>query len=585
MKMNRCANKVENMKKSKSILALSTLILILAFSLFTSVSLSTSVPRMHVKFVTKWQASPWAGYVAETSLSSPQNGSVSDVQGSWTVPSATSPLVSVAGFWIGIDGYNSSTVEQIGTDCVVWDNGTTTYNAWYEMYPASPVTINYTVCPGDWMSAEVSYIQLGEFCLSIVDNTQGWSFSTTQTLATAQRNSAEWIVEDPYPLAGPITPLMEPPGGQTQLANFGTVYWTSCLATLNGVQDSIGSASWQNVELAMTDSHGKVFAQPTPLFSSGKKFDVTTCIATISPMSATVDVSQPLTLYATVYGGSGSYSYQWYLNGSAVPGATNFSWTFTPSSTGSDIVNVVASDSQGDVGTSKNASVTVNPKLTATISPTSASIPIGNSQTFTSNTTGGTPTYSYQWYANGVAVSGATSSTWTFTPSSRGVYTVNLVVTDAANNAVTSNNATLTVYGGGGCVLKNTVILVANSKTTPVQALKPGDEIMGYDIQTGTLVTETVTSNDCTTVNEILSINNGLLYLTPTDQPIYTDHGWIRNPQDLKIGWKIYEPAENTWVTIQSLETLKGHFQVYDLRTTEPNNYIANGILLDMKTP
>jgi hypothetical protein len=53
--------------------------------------------------------------------------------------------------------------------------------------------------------------------------------------------------------------------------------------------------------------------------------------------------------------------------------------------------------------------------------------------------------------------------------------------------------------------------------------------------------------------------------LTPTDQPVYTDHGWIKNPQELKIGWKIYEPTENAWITIRSLKTLKGHFRVYVL--------------------
>lgn len=139
--------------------------------------------------------------------------------------------------------------------------------------------------------------------------------------------------------------------------------------------------------------------------------------------------------------------------------------------------------------------------------------------------------------------------------------------------------------GGGGCVLRDTQILMADGKTMSVQALKPGDEIMGYNVQTGTFVIETVTSNKRTIVNEMISINNGLLYLTPTDQPIYTDHGWIRNPQDLEVGWKIYEPMRNAWITISSLETLRGRFQVYDVRTTAPNTFIANGILLDSKEP
>jgi subtilase family serine protease len=160
-----------------------------------------------------------------------------------------------------------------------------------------------------------------------------------------------------------------------------------------------------------------------------------------------------------------------------------------------------------------------------------------------------------------------------------------------SNNPITvtmTANHSLTPYfyvpPPGGCVLFGTLITMADGKTVPVQKVKPGDSIMGYDVQTGTFVTETVTSNNCTTVNEVLSINNGLLYVTPTEQPIYTDHGWVNNPQDIMIGWKIYNPTTNTWTTVQSLTTLKGNFQVYDLQATQPNTFIGNGILLDRKT-
>jgi len=137
--------------------------------------------------------------------------------------------------------------------------------------------------------------------------------------------------------------------------------------------------------------------------------------------------------------------------------------------------------------------------------------------------------------------------------------------------------------GGSGCVLYNTRILMADCKEMRVQAVKPGDEIMGYDVQSGAFVTETVTSNEYTIVDEILSINDGLLRVTPTEQPIYTDHGWVKNPQDLVIGWRIYDPIRNSWITIQSLKTLNGHFLVYDLRATKPDTFIGNGILLDTK--
>jgi hypothetical protein len=85
------------------------------------------------------------------------------------------------------------------------------------------------------------------------------------------------------------------------------------------------------------------------------------------------------------------------------------------------------------------------PALTASISPLSASLLVGQSATFTSTAAGGTIPYSYQWYLNNAPVSGATSSTWTFAPSSSGIYYVYLKVTDAASSTVQSDTARIVV--------------------------------------------------------------------------------------------------------------------------------------------
>lgn len=81
------------------------------------------------------------------------------------------------------------------------------------------------------------------------------------------------------------------------------------------------------------------------------------------------------------------------------------------------------------------------------ISPSSANLdffgPAPQSQTFTSSVSGGTSPYSYQWFLNGALVS--TLSSWTFTPSSRGTYTVYATVTDNVGAQATSNTATVTV--------------------------------------------------------------------------------------------------------------------------------------------
>ena len=103
------------------------------------------------------------------------NGSVTDVKGSWIVPTVTCAAKapdSYSSFWVGIDGYGSNTVEQIGidADCV---SGKAAYSAWFEFYPHWPSTINTVdVVPGDTISAEVSYSTKGQFTVTLTNVSQ-----------------------------------------------------------------------------------------------------------------------------------------------------------------------------------------------------------------------------------------------------------------------------------------------------------------------------------------------------------------------------------------------------------------------------
>ena len=133
------------------------------------------------------------------------------------------------------------------------------------------------------------------------------------------------------------------------------------------------------------------------------------------------------------------------------PGATFnptthiFSWTPTSGQAGV-YPGVHFEVSDGDLTDSEDISITVTaPPLEVSISPTSASILIGQSVAFTSTPSGGHSPYSYQWYLGGVQVSGATSSTWTFTPTASGIYYVYLQVKDANNNVAQSETAKITV--------------------------------------------------------------------------------------------------------------------------------------------
>jgi hypothetical protein len=193
----------------------------------------------------------WSGYAAETNLTTPASNAVTQVSGSWTVPTVTGKTNGYSSVWVGIDGYSSNSVEQIGTEQDTTTSGATRYYAWWEMYPNPSVRITtMTISPGDAISASVAY-DAGAFTLQMTDNTTGESFSTTQT-ATAQRSSAEWIVEAPSSIFG-VLPL----------ANFGTATLSKAQATINGTTGAIDNGSWQNTSINMVNSSGTMVIDQT----------------------------------------------------------------------------------------------------------------------------------------------------------------------------------------------------------------------------------------------------------------------------------------------------------------------------------
>jgi hypothetical protein len=133
----------------------------------------------------------WSGYA----VTGP-TGSVSDVKASWYVPKVSCPASpnQYASFWVGIDGYSSNTVEQIGTDSDC-QNGKAVYYVWYEFYPHWAYTVNTVpINPNDIVFAEVS-VTRGTFTVTLTNQTTGKSFHTSQKMNNADRSSAEWIAE------------------------------------------------------------------------------------------------------------------------------------------------------------------------------------------------------------------------------------------------------------------------------------------------------------------------------------------------------------------------------------------------------
>jgi hypothetical protein len=179
---------------------------------------------------------------------------------------------------------------------------------------------------------------------------------------------------------------------------------------------------------------------------------------TTQPASQTVTAGNAASL-SVVATGYGTLTYQWKKDGSDIAGAAAATYTISSAATTSaGSYTVVVTNTAGSV-TSATATLTVNVLPAITTQPSSQSVTVGSSVTFSVVATG-TPTPTYQWRKDGAAISGSTATSYALSSpvsGDAGSYTV--VVTNAAGS-VTSSSATLTVNaayvppppssGGGG---------------------------------------------------------------------------------------------------------------------------------------
>ncbi len=167
----------------------------------------------------------------------------------------------------------------------------------------------------------------------------------------------------------------------------------------------------------------------TTAFSSATDtVDVTVTAVNDAPtgvplITGTVTEDQTLTADTSGLGdadGLGTFRYQWLRNGVAIGGATGSTYTLGDADVGTQI-SVAVSYTDGQ-GTSESVtSVPTAPVLNVNDAPTGVPLITGTvteDQTLTADTSGlgdadGLGTFRYQWLRNGVAIGGATGSTYT----------------------------------------------------------------------------------------------------------------------------------------------------------------------------
>jgi hypothetical protein len=213
--------------------------------------------RSGVSALTQVTSTNWSGY-ADT------GSAFSAVSAKWTEPTPTCSgrTESLAAFWVGIDGYSSSSVEQDGTliECY---RGSAYQYTWWEIYPVNDIqVVGESLAAGDAITATVTRSGTS-YTLTVTDATHtANSFSTTQTYSGAADSSAEWIAEAPSGSSG-----VEP------LAKFST--WTDASSAVTEGSTAGVISSFTDDEITMDTSSGSTEAQPSALNSAGNSFTVT----------------------------------------------------------------------------------------------------------------------------------------------------------------------------------------------------------------------------------------------------------------------------------------------------------------------
>jgi len=199
------------------------------------------------------------------------------ISASFTVPTVT-PSVgdSYSGVWVGLDGIQDNTVEQIGI-LANYISGAPQYTAFYELFPNDTVLLNFAngfnfvTRPGDSITASVLFNGVvngvDSYTFDILNNTRNRHVTVTDSPGgfnpVAPRSSAEFIVEDPSLLLTGLAPLNQ----------IGSVTFTNAQATLDGnLTGPITTFPFTRIEMVQ---NATTLAHTSSLDPTGSSFTVT----------------------------------------------------------------------------------------------------------------------------------------------------------------------------------------------------------------------------------------------------------------------------------------------------------------------
>ena len=284
----------------------------------------------------------------------------------------------------------------------------------------------------------------------------------------------------------------------------------------SGFIDGVGSGALfsNGLQEIAADTSGNLYIMDYAAFR--KAVIATAPLITTQPTNQAVAVGGSATI-SVVASGSGILKYQWYKGNSSIVGAASSSYTISSATTtDSGSYYVVVTNSLGSVtSNSVNLTITVGAPVIST-QPISQSIYSGSVLNLSVVATGTGP-LSYQWFLNNLAISGATTSSYTVASAlntSAGNYTVSVT---NAGGSITSSVATISVVTANPPSAPLNVIGTAGNGQVVVSFNPPSNNggllITGYTVNVNPVVGGPVVSVTGSSSPIIVTgLTNGVAY-------------------------------------------------------------------------
>jgi len=134
------------------------------------------------------------------------------------------------------------------------------------------------------------------------------------------------------------------------------------------------------------------------------------------------------------------------------------------------------------------------------------------------------------------------------------------------------------IYVPQNCVVEGSLI-DGEAGRVPVETLRVGDQVVAFDLSTGTSELATIRQIQVKRVSQYLRINNNLM-LTE-GHPVYANGYW-RPTVDVRIGMSLLTQS-GVFVDVFSVEHVYGEVRVFDLSVDPPHTFFVEGFLTHNK--